>query len=231
MTRANLISIIIPTFNEAERLPLLLADLKRWPEPLDINLVDCGSSDSTKLVGEINGAKVLSVSSPNRGLQLAHGARKAKGDWLLFLHADSRLSDNWATLISSIVKQKRITKKAYFFNLKVSRAGIGFRLLELFVLIRSNYFKRPYGDQGLLITKSLYNEAGGYASLKLMEDIDLIERITTIAKVKSLGLAIYTDKRRWEKKGLIWTSWKNFQLRRRWKNGEKASVLFKEYYH
>ena len=89
------LSIIIPTLDEANHLPLLLADLKAWPYSPDLTIVDGGSRDSTISIAQIQGINIINSLEQNRGLQLGVGASKAKGDWLLFLHADSRLDKVW----------------------------------------------------------------------------------------------------------------------------------------
>ena len=86
------ISIIIPTINEADNLPLLLSDLSITNKEVEILVVDCGSKDKTIDVANIYGAKVYKVKERNRGLQLGIGAKNSKGEWLIFLHADTRLS-------------------------------------------------------------------------------------------------------------------------------------------
>ena len=82
-------SVIIPTLNEASHLPLLLADLKAWPYDYDLTIVDGGSKDLTISIAQIQGVNVIKSLKQSRGYLLKIGALKAKGDWLLFLHADS----------------------------------------------------------------------------------------------------------------------------------------------
>ena len=89
------ISIIIPTINEANNLPLLLSDLLIIPKEAEILIVDCGSGDKTVDIANIYGAKVFKSKERNRGLQLDMGAKNSKGEWLIFLHADTRLTHDW----------------------------------------------------------------------------------------------------------------------------------------
>ena len=156
------LSVIIPTMNEAERLPLLLADLKRWPIPLEILVIDSASSDSTCLIAELAGAKTMQAGQSNRGLQLNLGASLSSGEWLLFLHADSRLSSNWPKILEGAMKNSCEESEVRFFEFKVNKKGLNMRFMELLVFMRSNWLKRPYGDQGLLISKSLYISIGGF---------------------------------------------------------------------
>ncbi len=224
------LSVIIPTLNEARNLPYLLADLRKWDESIEILVIDGGSYDLTLKIATLYGAKVLTSNMPNRGLQLTKGANIAKGNWLLFLHADSRLSHNWPVAVIKAITKKDSKKHAYFFNFRVNSKGLPFRLLEMAVYFRSNLFKKPYGDQGLLIHKVAYKSVGGYANLELMEDLEFIIRITGKFIISSLSLPIYTSCRRWEKNGVFKQSWKNLQLRMRWAQGESSKTLASEYY-
>jgi len=96
------ISIIIPTINEANNLPLLLSDLSTIHKEGEIIVVDCGSEDRTIDLANIYGAKVYQSKERNRGLQLDIGAKNSKGEWLIFLHADTRLTHDWFREINSV---------------------------------------------------------------------------------------------------------------------------------
>ena len=97
------LSIIIPTLNEAKNLPLLLSDLAEIREQSEIIIIDSNSEDATKDISNIYGAAYHNIKESNRGLQLNTGAKKAQGNWLLFLHADSRLNRNWSEEILSLI--------------------------------------------------------------------------------------------------------------------------------
>jgi hypothetical protein len=103
------------------------------------------------------------------------------------------------------------------------------KLLEWCVAIRSHWGQMPYGDQGLLIHRSLYERVGGYRSLALMEDVDLIQRLQQISRIGALGCALTTSARRWNHRGVLNQAWSNARLRRRWKNGEDAEQLIRIY--
>ncbi len=224
------LSVIIPTLNEANNLPFLLADLRRWDESIEIIVVDGGSSDLTQKIAKLSGAKVVSSINFNRGGQLKEGAKIAKGNWLFFVHADSRLPDNWSITVSKTLKSKSSRNKAWFFNFKVNSKGLLFRLLEIAVYLRSNLLKKPYGDQGLLIHKNIYELTGGYSKLELMEDLEFILRITGKYRISSLCIPIFTGSRKWERNGVFNQSWKNLRLRMRWEKGEDPKILYSEYY-
>ena len=135
------ISIIIPTINEADNLPLLLSDLSIVNKEGEIIIVDCGSEDKTIDIGNLYGAKVFKSKEKNRGLQLCLGAKHAKGDWLLFLHADTRLTHDWFKKINSFLKENK--NIIYYFEFKINHKKIIYRVLEILVNIRSKFFKQP----------------------------------------------------------------------------------------
>ncbi len=230
LKRKTTLSIIIPALNEASNLPLLFADLALWPYGIEVCVVDGGSTDNTKLVSKINGANTLEISEGNRGAQLHHGACNVLGEWILFLHADSRLHPKWVESVEQVISQPLLRSNSYFFDFKVKKSGIDFRLLESAVYFRSHFLKRPYGDQGLLLTKQTYNKAGGYLPLHLMEDLAFINRLKTISQLKGIGIPIYTDSRGWDKNNVLTKAFKNALLRYHWRKGVKSSKLKKLYY-
>ncbi len=224
------LSVVIPTLNEANQLPLLFADLHQWPSQIEVLIVDAGSSDKTKKVAQLSGARFFRSPSPNRGAQLREGASLASGAWLLFLHADCRLPKKWYLRVKKIIKSPIADQKAWFFDFRIKGERIDYRLLEIAVHIRSAIAKRPYGDQGLLISKHLYNSLGGFSPIHIMEDIDFIQRIKCIAPLKRIAMPIYTDGRKWANVNIIIQAIRNARLRRRWRRGEPTSTLLKEYY-
>ena len=223
------LSIVIPTLNEADHLPLLFADLNEWPYDFDLTLVDGGSTDLTIAIAQIQGVSVINSPKKNRGYQLHTGASKAKGDWFLFLHADSRLDERCGERLFKLTQNKTSKNFAWYFDFRVKKDNIEFRFLEIAVALRSHFLQRPYGDQGLLIHKDLYHLSGGFYSLKIMEDLDLITRITKIKKAKRIGANIYTDDIKWANTNIISRAIKNRRLRKRWRQGYDIDSISKEY--
>ena len=111
------ISIIIPTLNEANNLPLLLSDLSVIQKEGEILIIDCESGDKTIDIANIYGAKIFISKERNRGLQLDIGAKNAKGGWLIFLHADTRLTHDWFKKINSFLKGNK--NSIYYFKFKI----------------------------------------------------------------------------------------------------------------
>ena len=180
------LSILIPTLNEARRLPLLLADLARWPHGAQVIVVDGGSRDRTTAVANLAGVARLSSPERGRGQQLIHGMAAAIHDWTLVLHADSRLPPRWCSAVQRVIENPQAKRDAWFFDFRVEERGPMLWLLERSVALRSRLGQRPYGDQGLLIHRTLYAASGGYRPIPLMEDLDLVERIARQHRLQRL---------------------------------------------
>jgi len=116
------ISIIIPTINEANNLPLLLSDLSSIQKEGEIIIVDSGSEDKTIDIAYSYGSKVYISKERNRGLQLDIGAKNSKGDWLIFLHADTRLNHDWCRKINSVFKGDN--NYIYYFKFKIPTSDL-----------------------------------------------------------------------------------------------------------
>jgi rSAM/selenodomain-associated transferase 2 len=185
-----MLSIVIPALDAAATIGACLASVAGADEMV---VVDGGSVDDTVGIVERGGARV--VRSPRgRGLQLSAGATAARGDWLLFLHADTRLAPGWREAAEMHMGQ---STKAACFRFRLDSPKWQARLLEAGVAFRVRSLRLPYGDQGLLIPRRLYEEAGGYRALPLMEDVDLVRRIGR-ARLTPLDIAAITSPARWQ---------------------------------
>ncbi len=222
------ISIIIPTINEANNLPLLLSDLLTTYREGEIIIIDCGSEDRTIDVAKIYGAKVYRSKEKNRGLQLDIGAKNSKGEWLIFLHADTRLTHDWYRKINSVFNGDK--NYIYYFKFKINHKKMIFRVLEILVNLRSKFFKQPYGDQGLIIHKTNYLKNNGFRKIPLMEDVEFLRRLKNKKDLKQLNLPIFISSRKWERTNIFLQALKNWNLRRRWLKGESIKSIYSDYY-
>ena len=222
------ISIIIPTINEANNLPLLLSDLAITQKEGEIYIVDCGSEDRTVDIAKIYGAKLYKSQERNRGLQLDIGAKNSKEEWLIFLHADTRITCDWLTKIKSILKTNQ--DYIYYFKFKINNTKVIYRILEFLVNIRSQYLKKPYGDQGLIIHRSTYLKNKGFKKIPLMEDVDFLRRLNRKKDLKQLNIRIFTSSRKWERTNIFLQAIKNWNFRRRWLKGESTKSIYSDYY-
>jgi rSAM/selenodomain-associated transferase 2 len=177
-----MISVVIPALNAEATLPGTLAALiPAAVEGLirEVIVVDGGSQDQTARIVDHTGARLVPCGG-GRGPQLAAGAACARFSWLLFLHADTVLEPGYEREISEFMARVDIGRapvSAASFRFTLDDAGLRPRILELLVAARCALLRLPYGDQGLLIPKRLYQEAGGFKPLVLMEDVDLVRRL------------------------------------------------------
>tara|TARA_Y100001978_G_C23668701_1_gene422568 strand:+ start:687 stop:1400 length:714 start_codon:yes stop_codon:yes gene_type:complete len=225
--QSYILSVIIPTINESKNLPLLLSDLSERRNT-EILIIDSISKDKTEDISSIYGVKFFQLKEKNRGLQLDFGAKKATGKWLLFIHADSRLKENWSEEINSIMQ--RDSPLVYFFKFRINNQKIIYRFFEFFVNMRCFFFNEPYGDQGLLIKKNKYFKNEGFKKIPLMEDIDFIKRIKKKEYLVCLENSIYTSSRKWDRNNFLIQSFRNWKLRKRWLKGDPMNLIYDDYY-
>ncbi|MCW3473127.1 TIGR04283 family arsenosugar biosynthesis glycosyltransferase [Limobrevibacterium gyesilva] len=189
------LSVIIPTLDAAARLPATLAALDG--APCEVIVADAGSTDGTaELAGRL-GARV--VQAPRgRGVQVAAGVAAARGEWLLLLHADTRLDPAWPAAVQSVMA--RHPDRAAYFRFVLDSSDPRARRLERVVAWRCRVWALPYGDQGLLISRRLLAAVGGVRPLPLMEDVDLVRRI---GRPRLIGLDVpaVTSAERWQRDG------------------------------
>jgi rSAM/selenodomain-associated transferase 2 len=227
MSGAHL-AVVVPSFNEAARLPLLLADLAAGPADLmaELVVVDGGSRDGTPQLARLGGAQVMHAQA-SRGWQLQRGVAATTAPWLLLLHADARLQPGWS---EALRRAMAAPEAVWAFDLAVEGPGVALRLLEWAVRLRSQLRRLPYGDQGLLLPRALLERAGGIPPLPLMEDLLLIQRLQRLAPIRRLGCPLQVNGRRWQRHGVLGTAWRNARLRQAWRRGISPQHLAHRYY-
>ena len=190
------LSVVIPALNAAATLPGTVAAL--GDAPAELVVAAGGSGDGTVNVARALGAVV--VEPPRgRGAQLAAGIAAARGPWLLLLHADTRLQPGWVPAVRDAMRDP---SRAAYFRFALDDPAPQARRLERLVAWRCRTLALPYGDQGLLIDRTLYGDVGGYRPLPLMEDVDLVRRLGR-RRLKALPVPVITSAERWRRDG--WT--------------------------
>jgi rSAM/selenodomain-associated transferase 2 len=197
------LSAVIPTLNAARELPACIAALRGVPDEMII--ADGGSTDGTPAVAARLGARV--VEAPRgRGAQLAAGVLASRGDWLLLLHADTRLDPAWAEVGRNHMLSH--AGAAGYFRFALDSDDPRARRLERLVAWRCRVFALPYGDQGLLVPRASLDAIGGVRPLPLMEDVDLVRRLGR-RRLVALEAAAVTSAARWERDGWCRRSLRN----------------------
>lgn len=223
-----MISVVIPTLNPGARFGEALVALAPGAvEGLvkDVVVVDAGSTDRTLELADAAGCRIVSADR-SRGGQMIAGAAAAKGEWLLFLHADTVLQPGWVEAVGR--QMERQPDKAGYFRLRFDDPSTTARLWEQAVAARCALFGLPYGDQGLLISRALYDEAGGYPDWPLMEDVELVRRIGR-RRVARIDAVAETDAEKFRRDGWIRRSARNVRFLLAWKFGADPRGLARRY--
>ncbi len=218
------ISVIIPTLNAEATLTDCLGALM---EGLDAGLIrelivtDGGSQDATLLLADAWGASIVRGDA-SRGGQLRRGCAQASADWLLVLHADTVLDAGWTVPVIAHLKGG----KAGWFRLRFDRNGFAARFVAGWANLRSSC-GLPYGDQGLLLPRSLYQSVGGYPNQPLMEDVSLARGLK--GQLRQIPATAMTSAAKYERGGWIRRGGRNIWTLIRFFAGVAPAKLAKAY--
>ncbi len=197
-----LVTVVIPVLDDTTALTSLLPTLPVDPA-VQIVVVDGGDghdhpSDALRerhpeieWIGSVRG----------RGVQMNAGAKRARGRWLLFLHADTRLGAGWVDLLRRLDDHRSIVGGSFRFALDSGSRWA--RWIERGVRLRVRWFDLAYGDQALFARREVFGEIGGYTDLPLMEDVDFIRRLRRRGRLEHADVPALTSARRWERDGWI----------------------------
>jgi rSAM/selenodomain-associated transferase 2 len=205
-------SIIIPVLHEAERINDLIGHLGQLdPEKSsEIIVVDGAPEEDTLRV--IRDERVIKVSSgKGRARQMNAGAFAAKGEVLIFLHADTELPLSALKRLDEFIYRNEFVGGA--FDLGIKSDKMIFKVIAFLGSLRSRLNRIPYGDQAIFVRRNYFNEIGGYNDIPLMEDVELMRRIKRCGKkILIFHDRVMTSPRRWEEEGVIYCVLRNWTL-------------------
>jgi rSAM/selenodomain-associated transferase 2 len=203
--RRPYLSVIIPVVNEEKYLPKTI--FSACTIDTEVIVVDGGSQDASVALAEEAGVRVISAPK-GRAVQLNAGARSAKGQVFLFLHADTILPKDFVVHIFEALMDAKVSVGAFGF--KTDYDKLAMRVIEKATNIRSRIFQLPYGDQGLFMSRDTFVSLGGFSEIPIAEDLFLVRNAATLGKVKTLKIPAITSGRSWRKGGIIRTTIANY---------------------
>ncbi len=203
------LSIVIPTLNESSRIGCTIQRALEL-RPHEIIVADGQSTDQTGDFARQAGATIVTCER-GRGRQLNAGARSATGDVLLFLHADCWLEPQAAEQIEAALRIESVIGGA--FRQRIDHDRRVFRWLEWGNAARVRWRRMPYGDQGIFVRQSAFGSLGGFAEVRLMEDVLLMREFRRRGwRIELLPGPIHVDPRRWIKHGVFRQTLRNWML-------------------
>jgi rSAM/selenodomain-associated transferase 2 len=203
------ISVIIPALNEESIIASTL-EAVRPLAPDEVLVVDGGSTDQTREIVACTDA-TLTSSARGRAEQMNHGARLARGDVFLFLHADTRLPRSALRDIRSALEDPQWVGGRFDVRLEGDHRIYG--LIGALINLRSRLTKVATGDQAIFVRREVYEEIGGFPNLPLIEDIAFSRSLKKKGKVACLKSQVATSARRWEREGIWQTVLRMWALR------------------
>lgn len=222
-------SIIVPVLNEQGQINSFIDKIKDqgFDGYFEIIIVDGDSQGGT--INAITDHSVICITSPKgRGQQMNAGAAVARGETLIFLHADTTLPDNALRKISQALQDQDFVGGA--FDLKIDSDRLFLKYISARASFRSRRNRIPYGDQAIFIRKKYFDQLGGFKKIPLMEDVDLMRRIKKDGKkIVILPDKVTTSARRWESEGALYTTMRNLILVRLFYLGVSPHKLAKYY--
>lgn len=226
------LSVIVPVLNEAPQLPRLLAELRPLVQRgCEVILVDGGSEDGSAAIAEVAGFRVLQAAR-GRARQMNAGARSARGDTLLFLHADTQLPTAAVQLIEGALASPVNAGRAHCwgrFDVCIAGRARMLRVVSWCMNWRSRLSGIATGDQAIFVTRSAFETVRGFPDQALMEDIELSRRLSGLSRPYCIAQCVTTSGRRWETRGVWRTIVLMWRLRWDYWRGVPASQLARNY--
>lgn len=195
------ISVIVPALNEASRVESAVRSA--GDEDAEIIVVDGGSTDGMAEKAAACGARILS-GPRGRAAQQNLGASSARGEVILFLHADTRLPKHYVSHVFETLMDRKVVLGAFGFKTDLRRPFM--RFIQFTTHLRSRYLHLPYGDQALFLRREVFQGAGGFPEVPIAEDLLLVRRLSSRGRTAIAPAYCITSGRRWARGGLLKTS-------------------------
>ena len=208
ITQPGLLSVIVPTLNEADNIGLVLSSLQDVGG-IEVIVADGGSTDTTINLALEAGAAVVHCNK-GRGRQMNAAAALARGEVLLFLHADTRLPPGFQHVVwHALDRQGKSPVVAGAFRLRIDDSGLILRIIEWSANLRSRWLSLPYGDQAIFVRAEVFYQMNGFQHWPLMEDYDLCRRLRRLGRIVTASATVLTSARRWKTLGAVRTTFMN----------------------
>lgn len=225
-----MISVIVPTLNAADHLPKALSPLvEATAQGLvkQVVISDGGSSDETLAIADAAGCDIVRGPA-GRAKQLRAGAMAAKANWFLFLHADTVLTSGWIEEVERFLASPQAHLRAAAFRLAFDDQSKEAQRVVWLARQRARFLKLPYGDQGLLVSRFLYEGAGGFSDIPLMEDVEFVRRLGS-DRIVLFATEAVTSADKYRRDGWNTRAWRNLVLTTRYLLGADPVELAKAY--
>lgn len=208
------IAVVVPALNEEDRVaPALRSARRAFGPEADLVVVDGGSDDRTPEVAR-RWARTVVEEDPGRGRQLNAGVRVARGEILVFLHADTRLEADTAGLVRRTLDEPGVVGGCFRFAVDPPAPPVSrWAVLEAGVRLRTRVFRTATGDQAIFTTRNAFDRVGGYPEQPLFEDVVFVRRLRRLGRFRPLPAVARTSRRRWEVRGFWATIWRHWTLR------------------
>lgn len=233
-----MISVIVPVYNEGQRVEQMVAHLRQISGLTEVVLADASDAPASQKVIDALGKRIELDGDPfvrlvkcqvaGRAAQMNAGAAHCRGTILLFLHCDTRLPTTAAECIAERIATGHVWG---WFNLRLDANNAVYRLLEYMINLRSRLCHIATGDQAIFVARHVFKQQRGFAEIVLMEDVEFSRRLKRLDRPRPITQFVVTSARRWQKNGVLRTVLSMWKLRFLYYLGRSPQHLATRYQH